>query len=123
MKKQLFRYLFSGILTVILDVITLILLTKIGINPVIGVAINQVFVMLFNFSLNKMWSFSDNQKPHGQILKYSILAAGNYLFGINSMHFFYNILNFDYRVVRLFSIALSTLWTFPLYKYWVYKKQ
>jgi len=51
------------------------------------------------------------------------LAGFNYGFSVFAMYLFNHLFNFDYRFVRLATIATMVAWNFFLYKYWVYKEQ
>ncbi len=58
--------------------------------------------------------------PHKQVVRYLILAGWNYLFAIFTMYLISEVMGYDYRIVRLGTIAMAVSWNFFLYKYWVY---
>jgi len=120
-RHQFAKYFIVGISGVVLDMASLVLLKEyFGWAPTAAVIVNQVFLLSYNFSLNKYWSFRDKAMPHKQIVRYLILAAVNYLFSVGAMYVFNHIWEFDYRLVRLATIAAMVSWNFFLYKYWVY---
>ncbi len=95
--------------------------TVLNMNATISVAIILCIVMVYNFLLNKYWSFKNHAMPHKQFVRYAILAAWNYIFGVAMMYIFNELLEFDYRLVRIAAIGIAVGWNFFLYKYWVYK--
>ncbi len=122
LRGQFIKYFIIGISGVFLDVGSLILLKeKFGWNPTLAVVVNQIFILVFNFSLNKYWSFKETSMPHKQVVRYLILAGLNYAFSIAVMYLFNHLWGFDYRLVRLSTIAAMVSWNFFSYKYWVYR--
>ena len=124
LRFQLTKYLAIGVSTVIFDMATLIFLKEIfQFSAVTSVVINQIFVISYNFTLNKIWVFKNYYLPHFQIIRYLLLAAFNYSVSIFSMYSFHQLLGYNYRLVRLLTIVIATTWTFFLYKYWVYNER
>lgn len=122
LRSQFTKYFIIGFSGLFLDMGTLILLKEVfGWWPVIAVAVNQLVLLTYNFTLNKYWSFKNKELPHQQIVRYLILASMNYFISVGIMYIFNHKLGFDYRLVRLATIALMVSWNFFLYKYWVYK--
>ncbi len=120
---QFAKYSITGMSSVLLDFISLVILKeRFGVAPVIAVIINQVFIFGYNFSLNKYWTFRNRSMPHRQVIRYGALSAWNYLFSVATMYVFNSIFAFEYRLVRLASIAVMVSWNFLLYKHWVYKE-
>lgn len=115
------RYFIVGVSTVILDLVSLIFLKWLGLTAVLAVAINQFFVFGYNFELNKIYSFQDKNRPQRQIIRYLTVAGLNYIVAVGMMYILHDVIGWDYRLVRLITIALATLYIFPLYKYWVYR--
>ncbi len=120
-RHQLAKYFVVGISGLVLDVGLLALFSK-GFkwNPTIAVFISQILVLIYNFLLNKYWSFANKEIPHEQIVRYSILAVSNIAFGSFVMYIFNERLGYEELIVRIITVALSVSWNFFLYKYWVY---
>ena len=124
LRRQFAKYFIVGFSGVFLDLGTLILLKeKFHLTPVVAVIINQIGLLAYNFSLNKYWTFRNQEIPHKQIVRYLILAGFNYVFTVGAMYIFNHVMKLDYRLVRLATIALAVSWNFFLYKYWVYKQE
>lgn len=122
LRRQFIKYFIIGITGVILDMTSLIFLKEVlGWMPTTAVIINQIFMLAYIFILNKYWTFKNKEMPHGQIVKFLTLAGFNYLFAVSAMYVFNHKFGFDYRLVRICSIALMVSWNFFLYKYWVYR--
>ncbi len=121
-RKEFSKYFIVGVSGLVLDLGTLILLKeKLGLLPEVAVISNQALLLVYNFTLNKYWSFRNRDIPHQQMVRYGILAGWNYAFSAGTMYLFRRILGFDYRLVRLCAIAAMVSWNFFLYKYWVYR--
>lgn len=122
LRRQFAKYFITGISGVVIDMVSLITLKEVfGWRPVIAVIANQAVLLVYIFLMNKYWSFRDHSMPHKQVVRFLILAGFNYFFAVAFMYAGNHIFGFDYRLVRLFSIALMVSWNFFLYKYWVYK--
>ncbi|EKE07164.1 MAG: hypothetical protein ACD_18C00175G0027 [uncultured bacterium] len=122
-RHQFTKYFLVGFSGLFLDLATLIFFKEFfGLNATIAVVCNQVLMLTYNFLLNKYWSFKNKEMPHKQIVRYLVLAGFNYLFSVGVMYLFNHILEFDYRLVRIATIAVMVMWNFFLYKYWVYKQ-
>jgi len=121
-RHQFAKFLFVGGSGIFLDIGLLIFLKEFfAINAVLAVVLNQLIVMVYNFTLNKYWTFRSNAMPHRQLVRYLVLIGCNYVFGIGMMYVFHQIFGFDYRIVRLGTIGVMGVWNFFVYKYWVYR--
>lgn len=123
-RKEFTKYFVVGFSGLFFDIGTLIFFKEIfGINPVFAVILNQALLLTYNFSLNKYWAFRNTAMPHKQLVRYLILAGINYLFSIGAMYIGHDVYGFDYRFVRITTIAIMVSWNFFLYKYWVYRRE
>jgi len=121
-RRQFIVYFGIGISGTILDILTLWILKEFfGLIPVVAVIINQVFMLLYVFFLNKKLNFRVGGEVHKQMIRFMMVAFGNYFFAILWMYFWNHFFNFNYLLVRIINIALSVFWNFLLYKEWVYK--
>lgn len=121
-REQFIKYFVVGISGLFLDIFLLAFFTRVlGQNPTLSLIFTQLVVLVYNFSLNKYWSFANRELPHRQIVRYLVLAGFNYIFSLIVMYVFNESLGFDEILVRIATIALMVSWNFFLYKYWVYK--
>ena len=122
-RYQFTKYVIVGVSGLVLDMGTLLFFREwLGLGAVLAVMINQVIVLGYNFSLHKFWSFESKGMIHGQIVRYIMLAVGNYIISVFAMYVFHRLLGYDYLVVRISTIAVSVSWNFLLLKYWVYRQ-
>lgn len=122
LRREFAKYFIIGFSGVFLDLGSLVLLKEVfGWAPIGAVIVNQAFLLVYVFLLNKYWSFRNKEMPHKQIVRFLTLAGGNYIISVSAMYIFNHKLGFDYRLVRLVTIALAVSWNFFLYKYWVYR--
>ena len=120
--KEFLRYFVVGSSSVLLDIGTLYCLKDFfGLSPVLSIVINQLIIYVYVFLLNKFWVFSIRSATLKQMIRYCILALINYIIAIIWMWFFHNILGINYLLVRLGNIALSTIWNFLIYRFFVYQ--
>ena len=88
-RHQFAKYFVVGFSGVFLDMGTLILFKeKFGWTPVFAVVINQIFLLTYNFFLNKYWSFRNREMPHKQLVRFLSLAGFNYVFSVIMMYIF-----------------------------------
>ena len=121
-KIQFLRYVVVGFSGFLIDISTLYVLSKIyNINPTISVVFNQMIVLTYNFTLNRLWTFGGGGTPQKQLVRYLTLMFCNYFLSVILMYIFNEIVGIDEILVRIGSIALMVLWNFALYKTWVYK--
>lgn len=120
-RHQFVKYFIVGFSGLFLDMGILIALREwIGWSAVFAVVVSQIVVLSYNFTLNKYWSFKNKSLPHRQFVRYAIVVGVNYVIGVAAMFVFHTKLGFDYRVVRLGTIAAMVSANFLLYKFWVY---
>lgn len=122
LRREFAKYFLVGISAVAFDMGTLIAAKELlNIPATPAVVVNQALVLVYVFLVNKYWSFRNRDVPHKQVVRFVMLAAFNYGFSVFTMYMFHDTIGFDYRLVRLGTIALMVSWNFFLYKYWVYR--
>jgi putative flippase GtrA len=122
-KGQLLKFFAVGLSSTLIDLLLLIFFKEsLKLSPVLAVATSQLLVITYNFLLNKYWSFAASNRTVKQFSRYLILVIFNYLASITLMYLLYELAGFDYKLVRLFSIAVLFLTNFLVYKHWVYKE-
>lgn len=123
-KCQIVKFLIVGGSSVLIDIGLLIVLKeKFNFHPAFAIATNQIFVVTYNFLLNKYWSFKTKKMAIKQFSRYLILVFFNYLTSIGLMYLLYDRFGINYKIARVFSIALLCIINFIFYKHWVYKKK
>ena len=122
-KQQFFRYFITGVSGFVLDIITLYIFRELlGFDPVYSVALNQIIMIAYLFTLNKVYSFRVNGHTKTQLMKFVTVMGFNYVVAVVWMWFWNERLALEYvYTIRVVNIVLSVSWNFLLYKFWVYK--
>ena len=121
-RDQFVRYFSVGISALFFDMLSLWILKEFfGLLPVVAVVVNQAFILLYVFLMNKKMSFKAGGEAHKQMIKFLTVALGNYIFAVLWMWLFNHKFGFNYLLVRMANIALAVSWNFLLYKEWVYR--
>ncbi|MBI4098562.1 MAG: GtrA family protein [Candidatus Magasanikbacteria bacterium] len=121
-KKKFAKYFVVGFSGLILDIGLLYIASDVlRIRPLLALLVTQIIVIVYNFLLNKYWSF-ESRGAHGrQLLRYSVVLGFNYLFGEAAMYVGNEVFGIHHLLIRAATVALAVSWNFLLYNYWVYK--
>ena len=124
LRVQFVRYFIIGCSSVLLDIGSLYLLKHyFGVRQTVAVIINQPFIVLYVFLLNRWWSFGSSDMAHRQLLRFCAVAGANYFFSTAWMWLVSERLGVQYLLARIANIILAISWNFLLYKHWVYAHQ
>ncbi len=123
-RHHFIRYLLVGGTTFVLDFSLLVLLHGIlNINLVVATSIAYWTSIVYNFTLNRNWTFSAAEKKslHRHAILYAILLGLNYLFTV----VFVSVVShyFNYGVAKILAVIIQASWTFPIYKYIIFVKK
>jgi putative flippase GtrA len=122
-KRQFAKYFVVGVSGLVIDFTIMVMIKEVfDVRSAWAAAVSQIFSIAFIFTANKYWSFQNQHQTRAQMFRYSLVLAFDSIYAVAAMHFFSDVLGFDYRLVRLASIALMVVWNFFLYKYFVYRK-
>lgn len=120
--KQIYKYIGSGALSVGIDYIVLFLLTEwAGLYYLYSVTVSYFCGFFTNFFLNKYWTFQKKEGTSAQMLRYALLAGGNYLLTLSLMYLLTSLLGINYLISRGAVLVMVICWNFLLYKKVVYK--
>jgi putative flippase GtrA len=121
--QEFIKYFFVGVSSFVLDMSSLILLKEsLFSSASVAVLFNQIFIILYNFNLNKYWTFSNKLDNKKQFVKYLTLILFNYIFSVLIMYLFSDRMGIDYRIIRTGTIMVMVMWNFYIYKFWVYRR-
>ncbi|MEK7623454.1 MAG: GtrA family protein [Patescibacteria group bacterium] len=124
LRRQFAKYFLVGISGFVLDLGSLIFFKRVlGLGATTAVVLNQPIVLVYNFALNKWWSFRNHALPHWQLVRYLCIAGGNYIFSVTAMHLLHDQMSIDYRLARVMTVAAMVPVNFWLYKHWVYTEK
>lgn len=103
-----------------IDISLLVLMHEIvGLSIPIATTIAFWTALLYNFSLNRAWSFGE-AKVSTPFVKYLIVVGTNYLVTLAIVTGGVA-LGVPYGLAKVFAIGFGTLGTFPAYNLWVFK--
>ena len=110
------KYVLVGGSTFVVDLGLLVALHQLGQVPVIWAATISYWVsIMFNFALNRHWTFETTRSLHRHAVAYGALLAVNYAVTIGVIAGL-GLLGVTYTLAKVAAVGLSMTWT-----YWVYK--
>jgi putative flippase GtrA len=117
------RYLIVGGLSFAVDFGLLVLLRE-HIRWDTGIASATAFLssLVFNFALQRKFSFDTEHKTHVSMIRYGILVAANTLATVLIVHLLTPTV-LGYIGGKVISTAAMTVWNFFLYQHWVFGKK
>ncbi len=120
-QHHLVRYLVVGGSTFAIDLGLLVFLHGAeGVWLPLATAIAYCVSIVYNFCLNRWWTFSASEKKslHQHIAPYVILLGCNLVFTVifvsTASHFI------NYALAKAISVAIQTTWTYFCYKHFVF---
>ena len=118
------RYIVVGGTTFVIDLGLLILL-KLHFHLSIPVATTIAYwtSIIFNFTLNRWWSFNIAEKKNlsKHMFSYLLLLSFNYLFTVIFVSLMSKYMSF--ALAKILAVLLSTPWTYIIYKNIIFKKE
>ncbi len=123
MIDQLIRFtLVGGIGTAAHYAVLILLVSGLGINPVIGSTAGFLVGMIVNYSLNRRFTFA-SQRSHGQAFwRFGTVAFIGIVINTTIMTLLTLDLTFHYLVAQVIATILTLLWNFLGSRYWVFKE-
>lgn len=125
LKERSFRrYVFAGISTVVLDYLLLVVMRMVFTNSLIhAVTIAYWTSIIYNFLLNKYWSFEDTKsmKPK-QVIQYVCLLLFNYLVTL-SIVWGLEVMGLSEYIGKLIALVITISWTYLIYKKIIFVKE
>jgi putative flippase GtrA len=94
----------------------------------ISIAIGGIIGAIFNFTVNRYWTFNNDKTskaPVGtQLIKFIFVVAGSIFLKSSGTFLFTNWLKIDYKFSRIIvDIIVSLGFNYMLQTYWVFKKK
>jgi putative flippase GtrA len=134
MKKQRSVYVFakaqfSAFAGGIIDYLVMLGCTELlHIHYTISIAIGGVVGAVFNFSVNRYWTFNASQASKnpvgGQLIRFIFVVAGSICLKSSGTWLFTTYLHIDYKISRIIvDIIVSLGFNYVLQTYWVFRKK
>lgn len=93
-----------------------------GIWYIAAAALSQLCALVFNFTLNRQWTFDAHaDETSGQLKRYIILQILNYTFSLTLLYFLVHKANLQPLIAKFATLGCIVLWNFLAYKHFVYK--
>jgi len=120
---------FSAFAGGIIDYLVMLGCTELlHIHYTISIAIGGVIGAVFNFSVNRYWTFNAakaSQNPvGGQLIRFIFVVAGSIALKSSGTWLFTTYLHLDYKIGRIIvDIIVSLGFNYILQTYWVFRKK
>lgn len=114
------RYLIVGGLSFVVDFGLLVLLHEVF-DWAVGVATAVAFLasLVFNFAVQRKFSFESSHKTHVSIVRYGLLVAANTVASVVVVELLTPTV-LGYMGGKVIATAAMTVWNFFLYRHWVF---
>lgn len=119
--NEIFRFIIVGGLSFAIDLGTLMLLHEVfGVELWLATPIAFLISLVFNFVLQRVFTFRAQNGRSVSLFKYCLLVAFNTLavdLIVNGAEW----LGLGYQIGKIVSTAMITAWNFVLYKHWIFR--
>ena len=115
------RYLVVGGSTFVIDFSLLFILHgKLGVHLAIATSLAYWISIVYNFFLNRGWTFSARDKSNlrKHVSSYLVLLAFNYAFTVLFISILSHTIN--YLIAKAIAVAIQMSWTFVIYKKYIF---
>ena len=113
----------------IVDYLIMIFCTEVlGIFYPVSIAIGGIIGAIFNFSVNRYWTFKSNNANRSpvrsQLARFLVVVSGSIFLKSSGTWLFTTFLHIDYKISRIIvDIAVSLGFNYVLQTYWVFKRK
>lgn len=120
---------FSAFAGGIIDYLVMLGCTELlHIHYTISIAIGGVIGAVFNFSVNRYWTFNASKASQnpvgGQLIRFIFVVAGSIALKSSGTWLFTTYLHLDYKISRIIvDIIVSLGFNYVLQTYWVFRKK
>lgn len=120
--RQFVRYGITGSTTVIINLALLFIFTEFfGLWYMFSAVIAGTACTVFNFLMNRRWSFKSNGTMHRQMVKYLLLLGFNYLYSLGALYLLVELLHINYLLAQIIVSMVMVSWNFAMFRYVIYK--
>jgi putative flippase GtrA len=120
---QLFRYIFTGLISFGIEYSLFILLYRVfEIWYITSHVSVYIVVFWFNFFVNRLWSFKSKSNLQRQLSMYTLLFVFNLIVATLIMYLLSEILRITPLISKVLVMGMTVSWNFIIYKTVIYKK-
>lgn len=118
--KQFAKYLLVGGLSNSLAYGLYILITLVGVSPIVGMSIVYVAAGVTSFTANRGWTFQSDASLSGSALRYIISQTLGYGTNLVILSWLYHVLGIPHQAAQLVGIGVVAFELFLLNRYYVF---
>jgi dolichol-phosphate mannosyltransferase len=92
-----------------------VLVTGLGLNPVLGAVVSTEIAILGNFALNDLWTFGDSDGGRTwvqRMLRYNAVVLGGLVLAVVTLAVVMRLTGAHYLVANMCGIVVGTLWNY-----------
>jgi putative flippase GtrA len=119
--KEFLRYVAVGVTVNGCGYLLYVLITSLGVSPVLTISIFYPISISLAFYFNKKWSFSHQGRIPVSAIKYLIAYFICYILNVAVLKFFSGYLGYSHLMVQAIAIIVMAFLMFLAQKYWVFK--
>lgn len=118
--SHLLKFLLVGGLSFAIDLGLLVILHEVfGVGLWIATPVAFLVSLIFNFLLQRIFTFKATNRSHSSFIRYAILVVFNTVATDFIVNTFAN-LDLTYTAGKVVATASTMAWNFFLYKYWIF---
>ena len=123
--KQFLKYLVIGFVGTGLDFLFLYCLVEyFHIYYLFSALISIILVFFISFSLNKYWTFNNQEKNYfNQLFKYTLARLVGLGINLIVLTILVEIFGMWYILAKVFATAVALIWNFLIAKNWIFSKK
>ncbi len=115
------KYVLVGSSSALIDIGGFALLFYLGFYYILAAVISQACALIYNFSLNRTWSFKCKEHMKRQMVRYAIMVSCNYTLALILLYVGVDIFGFHEVLTKVGISMIAVCWNFILYRQWVFK--
>jgi putative flippase GtrA len=121
-QRQLLRYAVVGIGSNVILYLAYLLLTGLGLGHKTAMTVLYLVGILQTFLLNRYWTFADQGKFRGALIRYVIVYLLGYLVNFSGLYIFVDVMGFAHQLIQAVMIFVVAALQFLLQRLWVFKR-
>ncbi len=122
-KKQFIRYVIVGSITNVAGFLAYILVTSLGVSPILTISIFYLIYICLTFYFNKTSSFGHHGQRAVSAMRYLIVYCVCYILNVILLAYFNSYLGFSHLIVQAGATVSIVPLLFVALRYWVFRAQ
>jgi putative flippase GtrA len=120
-KKHISRFIFVGILNLILSYGVYFILLYLNIYYIFALLISSVIGIAHSFIWNKKWTFKSKGDVRKESIRFISVYGFAFLINLLILALFVEKLMFNPKIAQLFALGVVTIISFYGHKYWSFR--